>query len=61
MAWIFCIPGFSAIKFMLILREGTLRQAHAIAERVHDSIEKNFPKVKHIMVHVNPGVPLHGR
>ena len=41
--------------------EGTLRQAHAIAERVHDSIEKNFPKVKHIMVHVNPGVPLHGR
>ena len=41
--------------------EGTLRQAHAIAERVHDSIEKNFPKVKHIMVHVNPGAPLHGR
>lgn len=35
----------------------TLRQAHAIAERVHDSIEKNFPKVKHIMVHVNPGSP----
>ena len=33
----------------------TLRQAHSIAERVHDSIEKNFPKVKHIMVHVNPG------
>lgn len=35
--------------------EETLRKAHAIAERVHDSIEKNFPKVKHIMVHVNPG------
>lgn len=35
--------------------DATLRQAHAIAERVHDSIEKNFPKVKHIMVHVNPG------
>lgn len=35
--------------------EETLRQAHAIAERVHDSIEKNFSKVKHIMVHVNPG------
>ena len=32
----------------------TLRSAHGIAERVHDSIEKNFPKVKHIMVHVNP-------
>ena len=32
----------------------TLREAHAIAEEVHNSIEKNFPKVKHIMVHVNP-------
>lgn len=32
----------------------TLRQAHAIAEVVHDGIEKEFPKVKHIMVHVNP-------
>ena len=34
--------------------EKTLREAHEIAEAVHDSIEKNFPKVKHIMVHVNP-------
>ncbi len=34
--------------------ELTLIKAHAIAERVHDAIEKNFPKVKHIMVHVNP-------
>ena len=33
----------------------TLREAHGIAERVHDAIEKKFPKVKHIMVHVNPG------
>lgn len=32
----------------------TLNEAHAIAEMVHDSIEKQFPKVKHIMVHVNP-------
>ncbi|MCH5267162.1 MAG: cation transporter [Lachnospiraceae bacterium] len=32
----------------------TLHEAHAIAERVHDSIENNFPKVKHVMVHVNP-------
>lgn len=31
-----------------------LREAHSIAERVHDSIEGNFPRVKHIMVHVNP-------
>lgn len=33
----------------------TLYRAHETAERVHDAIEKEFPKVKHIMVHVNPG------
>ena len=32
----------------------TLQHAHEIAEEVHDKIEKDFPKVKHIMVHVNP-------
>ena len=32
----------------------TLQKAHEIAEDVHDDIEQNFPKVKHIMVHVNP-------
>lgn len=37
--------------------EETLKRAHATAERVHDAIEKNFSKVKHIMVHVNPGDP----
>ena len=34
--------------------ENTLNQAHSIAEDVHRGIEKNFPEVKHIMVHVNP-------
>ena len=32
----------------------TLQEAHNIAEAVHDDIEHDFPKVKHIMVHVNP-------
>ena len=32
----------------------TLQEAHDIAESVHDEIEHMFPKVKHIMVHVNP-------
>ena len=32
----------------------TLQEAHNIAESVHEKIEQNFPKVKHIMVHVNP-------
>ena len=31
-----------------------LKDAHDIAERAHDTIEKRFPEVKHIMVHVNP-------
>ncbi len=34
--------------------EMKLRDSHGIAERVHNAIEQNFPKVKHIMVHVNP-------
>ena len=33
----------------------SLREAHGIAEQVHDRIERDFPSVKHIMVHVNPG------
>lgn len=31
-----------------------LKETHAIAEMVHDEIERTFPKVKHIMIHVNP-------
>lgn len=34
--------------------EKKLREAHGIAEHVHDAIEQDFSKVKHIMVHVNP-------
>ena len=32
----------------------TLLESHRIAERVHDRLEKDFPKIKHCMVHVNP-------
>ncbi len=41
---------------MEILADGqmTLEAAHEVAEHVHDEIEGAFPKVKHIMVHVNP-------
>lgn len=31
-----------------------LREAHVIAERVHEAIENSFGEVKHCMVHVNP-------
>jgi len=32
----------------------SLTEAHDIAQRVHDNMEKMFPDIKHIMVHVNP-------
>ena len=32
----------------------SLREAHAIASRVHDEIEHHFPETKHCLVHVNP-------
>ena len=32
----------------------TLYEGHDIAEKVHDAVEKEFPEIKHIMVHVNP-------
>lgn len=34
--------------------EMKLREAHQIAEQVHEQVEHNFPSVKHCMVHVNP-------
>lgn len=32
----------------------SLEESHDIAERVHAAIEREFPAVKHCMVHVNP-------
>ena len=32
----------------------SLRDAHGIAERVHSAVEREFPNVKHVMIHVNP-------
>ncbi|MBP5282238.1 MAG: cation transporter [Lachnospiraceae bacterium] len=32
----------------------TLREAHEVAERLHDEVEKAYPDVKHVMIHVNP-------
>ena len=31
-----------------------LRESHAIAEHIHNLLEETYPKIKHIMVHVNP-------
>lgn len=35
-------------------RDLPLHEAHDIADRVHDNVEKNFSNIKHIMIHVNP-------
>lgn len=32
----------------------TLQEAHAVAERVHNELERRFPDIKHVMVHLNP-------
>ena len=32
----------------------TLFEAHDIAQNVHDKLEREFPKIKHCMVHINP-------
>lgn len=39
---------------ILVDRELKLKDAHEIAEQVHDRIEHEFPNCKHCMVHVNP-------
>lgn len=31
-----------------------LSEAHDIAENIHETIENEFPEVKHVMIHVNP-------
>ncbi len=36
-------------------RYSSLIEAHETAERVHSSVENEFPNVKHVMIHVNPG------
>lgn len=32
----------------------SLNDAHDIAESLHNSIEKEYPDIKHVMIHVNP-------
>lgn len=32
----------------------SFREAHSIAEMIHDNVERDFPDTKHIMIHVNP-------
>lgn len=35
-------------------RDSSLVEAHDIAENVHNSVERQYPSVKHVMIHVNP-------
>lgn len=34
--------------------EKKLKETHAIAQNIHDLLEAKYPKIKHIMIHVNP-------
>ena len=34
--------------------EKSLRDAHKVAQHIHDEVERAFPDVKHIMIHLNP-------
>lgn len=34
----------------------SLRDAHAIAERIHDNVEEQFSDIKHITIHLNPAL-----
>lgn len=36
----------------------SLREAHEVAERVHQDVEHTFSDIKHIMIHVNPATVL---
>lgn len=40
-----------------VAADASLVAAHQVAEEIHAEIEEKFPKVKHVMVHVNPGDP----
>lgn len=33
-----------------------LKEAHEIAEQIHDAVEKEFPFIKHCMIHINPTI-----
>ena len=32
----------------------SLKEAHDIADDLHDRIEDKYPDIKHVMIHVNP-------
>ena len=39
----------------------SLIEAHDIAEKLHDGLEKDFPDIKHVMIHVNPAGHQHNK
>lgn len=46
--------GFYVEVEICCCRHLRLYEAHGVAEEIHDRIEKEFPKVRHVMVHTNP-------
>lgn len=46
--------GFWAEVELCCCRNLRMHEAHDVAEEIHDRIERDFPKIRHIMVHLNP-------
>lgn len=46
--------GFFVEVEICCCRDMKLFEAHGIAQEIHDRIEQEFPKVRHVMVHTNP-------
>ncbi|MCR5782127.1 MAG: cation diffusion facilitator family transporter [Clostridia bacterium] len=68
-AFILSQPGVDAVDSLLSRKFGdriyldveiavdgalSLNEAHKIAEDVHNTVEKEYPRIKHIMIHENP-------
>lgn len=46
--------GFFVEAEICCCRNMKLHEAHDVAQEIHDRIEREFPKVRHVMVHTNP-------
>ena len=45
---------YKTMKKYLTDENLSLKEAHEIAQNIHDEIENKFEEVKHCMVHMNP-------
>lgn len=46
--------GFWVDVEITLPKELSLYESHKIVEQLHDRLEKEFPRIKHVMIHTNP-------